>query len=276
MSKPAGKCVFCGGPGLTKGHVWPDWLGKVLPQTATHHEHETGRFETFTPSIPGPEHSTRIHQGQARSRKPRNTCKKCNSGWMSRIEELAIPFMVPLIRGERMLLSPFGQLAVSALICLIGMRLEFLGVQRAVSQTDRDWLREHRWPSSDWKIWIARYAGEKSQDHFAKYYAAQLGSVPPERVGPEHCNVRVATLVIGQLCTHSFYSPVDTIDGYDGTRISRVWPPVNNEIETGLTGRLSDKAVLWLHEAFARESPPDPTYGNHKDPPSSEGDHTQD
>src|SRR5258708_255743 len=89
MSKPAGRCVFCGGTGLTRGHVWPDWLNKILPKTATHHEQETGKFNTFQTSVPGPEHSVRIGHGHARTRKPRNTCVTCNGGWMSLIEDRA-------------------------------------------------------------------------------------------------------------------------------------------------------------------------------------------
>jgi hypothetical protein len=273
MSQPAGKCVFCGEPGLTKGHVWPDWLGNVLPQTASHHEQETGHFETFVPVIPGPEHSRRVFQGQARSRKPRNTCKRCNSGWMSKIEQFAIPFAAPLIRGEPSLLSPIGQLAVAALICLISTRLEFLSTLRAVEKKDHDWLRQHRMPSNDWRIWVARYAGTNPNDHFSKSYAAQLSSLPIDKVGPEYCNAQITTLVIGQLCAHSFYSPVMSLSGYEGVELSQLWPPRATDIDTGFFTPLDDKTVLWLHEAFARDAPPGPSNSNHNNPPSSEGDH---
>src|SRR5467141_1953625 len=71
MPRTLGRCMFCGGLDLTKGHVWPDWLNRILPKTATHHEQETGKFNTFEASVPGPEHSVRIGQGHARTRKPR-------------------------------------------------------------------------------------------------------------------------------------------------------------------------------------------------------------
>jgi hypothetical protein len=54
MSKPVGKCVFCGGPGLTKSHVWPEWAEAILPESATHHEQIIGQFHTFTPKVQGP------------------------------------------------------------------------------------------------------------------------------------------------------------------------------------------------------------------------------
>jgi hypothetical protein len=263
MSKPAGKCVFCGGTGLTKGHVWPEWFGTYLPQISTHHEVEVGPqlFKTFTPDprIKSPEPSIHLHQGPARSRKPRNTCKKCNSGWMSGIENLAIPYAVPLIRGTRFLFDTFGQRAVANLLCLIVIRLEFLSTSRAVSARDRDSLRLHLWPSDNWKIWIARYAGENQNDNWSKSYALQLSSLPTDEVGPENCNAQITTLVVGQLCAHIFYSAViDALDGYEGIDLSRLWPPAVFDKETAHLTDLSDNDVLELHEAFASHAPPPP------------------
>ena len=36
-SKAQGKCIFCGGEGLTKEHVWPNWIKSVLPRDSTEH-----------------------------------------------------------------------------------------------------------------------------------------------------------------------------------------------------------------------------------------------
>src|SRR5262249_25380118 len=99
MAQIAGKCVFCGGTGLTKGHVWPDWISKTLPVTASHHELVVGKWETFTSTLPGPQYSIKQRQGSARQRKPRNTCKACNGGWMSLIERAAMTSMTLLIHG---------------------------------------------------------------------------------------------------------------------------------------------------------------------------------
>lgn len=258
MSNPAGKCVFCGGTGLTKGHVWPDWLGSVLPRTATHHEHEIGRFHTFEPSVRGPAHSVRLRQGAARSRKPRNTCLRCNGGWMSGIEGFAKAFLVPLIRGDDCLLSPFVQFSISALLCLIAMRFEFLsGGMKAITKEDRDWLRSRRHPSQDWKIWIARFEGERPDDHSGGSYALQLVSDPTDAVGPEHCNMQVTTLVLGRLCAHLVYAPDLPLAEfeYEGIHLTRIWPPSRFPINTGEMTGLSDRDVLSLHETYARNAP---------------------
>jgi hypothetical protein len=160
------------------------------------------------------------------------------------------------------MLAPFSQRAIASLVCLIAMRLEFLGIMRAVPQSERAWLRHHLWPSHDWKIWIARYSGQKSDDHFAKYYAAQMEPIPTDKVGPEYCNVQVATLVIGQLCAHSFYSPVIDFGAYEGVRLYPLWPPQSSfDFDSSFFASLDDDHVLWLHEAFARASRPMPQTG---------------
>ena len=84
---------------------------------------------------------------------------------MSGIEGFAKRFLVPLIDGENCLLSAFAQPSISALLCLIAMRLEFLGGgMRAITTEDHDWLRYYHEPSRDWKIWIAGFAGDRPKE----------------------------------------------------------------------------------------------------------------
>jgi hypothetical protein len=270
MSQPPGKCVFCGGKRLTKGHVWPDWLNDILPQTATHHEHEIGRFETFIPKAKGPAYSKRLRQGHARSRKPRNTCLRCNTGWMSGIEGLAKQSLLPLIKGENCVLDTFAQFSISTLLCLIAMRIEFLSGMRAITAEDHDWVRYYREPSKDWKIWIAHFDGDTPDDHPARSYCVQLVSDQTETVGPEYCNAQISTLVIGKLCAHLVYAPELPLTKfeYEGIRLTRIWPANPYHIDTGWMTGLSGRDVLWLHETFARDSPTLPTAGTGDPPPT--------
>ena len=239
---------------MSKGHVWPDWLNKILPKTATHHEQETGKFNTFDSTVPGPEHQVRIARGHARSRKPRNTCRRCNGGWMSLMEDYARPAATRLILDVPQLLDLANQDAVAALLTLISMRLEFLGDMRAIPAEERNWLRCHLEPSNDWKIWIATFGDDNWDEHWSRTYAAQLDSKPTDKVGPEYCNVRVTTLVIGKLCAHLFYSPVIDFKGYEGVELAQIWPRQNAYVDTSDLPVRTGTEILFLHEAFARES----------------------
>src|SRR3982074_3142447 len=128
MSKPAGKCVFCGDTGLTHGHICPRWLQRILPSNATHHEQIVGEMHTFTPQVAGPPFRRQVHQGRVGSRKPRNTCKECNRGWMSRIEDAARNATISMILGNGFILTTFEQRLLASFLCLVSMRIELGGV----------------------------------------------------------------------------------------------------------------------------------------------------
>jgi hypothetical protein len=263
VSKSPGTCVFCGGTGLTKSHVGPDFMNRILPTDATHHDQEIGKFYTFEPKVPGPDYSKQRRQGRAGSRKPRNTCLACNTGWMSTIESNAMPYMERLIQGQAFLLNTFGQRQVAALLVLITMRLEFLSTVRVAKQSERDWLREHLSPTETWKIWIGRYGGARGEENWRMCYA-QLGPKPTDTVGGvggDFCNLLVTTMVFGQLFTHLGYSSVTDFPGYDGLSLYRLWPPGPFDLDTYDLPSMSDQDVLRLHEAFARETKPMPGGG---------------
>lgn len=124
---------------------------------------------------------------------------------MSGIEGFAKEFLPPLIAAEN---CPLFHNSRSQPLCLIAMRLEFLGgSMRAITTKDHAWLQRYREPSQDWKIWITRFQGDKPEDHPARSYCVQLMLPPTEAVGPEYCNIQVTTLVLGKLCAHLVYGP---------------------------------------------------------------------
>ncbi len=260
MSRPAGKCVFCGEPGVTKGHVWPDWLKKILPTTASHHEITTGYFATFEPEVLGLPKTKEEKQGPARSRKPRNTCAKCNSEWMSGVETAAIPFATPLIKGDDFQLNGEGQHILAAFFSLIAMRLQFLGDMRPIPAWDRLYLKEHLEPPPLWGIWIAKYIGEKPDDHWSRFCGLQVvfpDDLPPaDKMGADYCNTQCTTLVINKLCAYLFSSTVQPVIGIEGIRLTRIWPPSGFSLNTAFLPTIGDDAVIALHETLAANSKP--------------------
>jgi hypothetical protein len=69
---------------------------------------------------------------------------------------------------------------------------------------------------------------------------------------------QVTSLVIGKLYAHLFFSHVIDFQGYAGINLAKIWPPFQFDMNTAWFPGLSDQDVLWLHEAFARESKPMP------------------
>lgn len=53
--------------------------------------------------------SKSVRQGDVITKKIRVVCKKCNSGWMSRIEEAVKPILLKLINGTANIITPLEQ-----------------------------------------------------------------------------------------------------------------------------------------------------------------------
>jgi hypothetical protein len=234
MSKPAGKCVFCNQMGnLTHGHVWRQWIGEVMPFDDTHHVQIIGQIETFKPRMKMPTLQRIVRQGHGTSRKPRNTCKACNGGWMSKIESAAKPAMSRLMHGEAMILDRIQQLFVASLLCLVTVRNEFSALAaQGVSANERTWLRTTLMPPWNWQIWLTRYRGSRPNEHWIRHNPLHIASTPTTETGPDKCNTQTTTLAIGELGAHLFSSN-DFLDfaGYDGIRLCKIWPPGNWPID---------------------------------------------
>jgi hypothetical protein len=255
MSKPKGKCAFCGKPGdLTKSHIWPEWAEAILPQTATHHRQTIGEFHTFKPVAKGPEYFQKVRQGHVGTRKPRNTCKKCNSEWMRLIEENTIPFLDSLILSKPYALDIAEQQMLAALLCLVSMRLEvaWRDGPKGIPQSDREWLMDNPEPPANWKIWIGKYGGpETTMDQ--QHTPMQIVSSPDVTVGVEHCNTQVTTLVVGQFYAHLFSSTAwKDFPGYEGIDLVQLWPITHRIIPVLVLPTIAEQEVVLLHETIPR------------------------
>lgn len=95
------QCVFCGRRPGSKEHVWPLWLGKVLPTVPASHrtEHIHSRGDQVW----------RVHPGAAVAKVSKRVCHDCNTGWMARLEERAKPILTPRIQGQGGLVEPHEQ-----------------------------------------------------------------------------------------------------------------------------------------------------------------------
>src|SRR5262249_53082188 len=145
-----------------------------------------GNLETFNPHMRTPKFETKIRQGHTASRKPRNTCLKCNGGWMRDIEEAMIPIMPALIFGQpHYLLQVLSQRFLAAFLCLVSMRIEISShTQGSIPKPDRAWLRKHWEPPPHWRIWIARHEGPPAMDE--RFAGMHIASSPNVETGVEY------------------------------------------------------------------------------------------
>lgn len=81
----AGRCYLCGGTGLTKQHLWPDWASAYLKSPAHNTYHRTLNrtrpvdFGGGRVGVQIRETAEREKQGQPNQIKYRQFCASCNN-----------------------------------------------------------------------------------------------------------------------------------------------------------------------------------------------------
>jgi hypothetical protein len=240
---PPRRCVFCGGPGVTKQHVWPRWAKRVLPDEPSHHSHTRvyGDHTTNPPSVEV--HSPQLRQGSMWSRQIRNVCGTCNGGWMSRLEARVKPSLGMMMLGGDRALSASETKDLSAWVCMTAIMAEFIDERTlAVPVIHRQILRETQEPPNGWYIWIAQYSGSEWENHY-RHFGLGVPMVPIFHGEPK-MNTMVTTFTMGSVMMHAFASSVHgliTLDDESSLRwgLRRIWPEPGS-LENWKTGVVVD------------------------------------
>jgi hypothetical protein len=192
----AGRCIFCGGSGLTKEHLLADWLREIFPRTAKD-THTFGTIESWTPK---PRFVQRVKQGHAGSRKVRKVCGPCNSGWIGAIDDAAKQAIVPLIHGQSVVVTPEAQRAIATWFAKIAMVGDAMRPERSVVlQTDRDWIRRNSLPPLLWEVWIGSYDGVDWRDLGIFQHGGRLDLSAVTRPHKLASNLEATTMGLGKL-----------------------------------------------------------------------------
>ena len=182
----AALCIFCHGRANSKEHLWPKWLvdSVVLDRSST--------IEMMFATRP----DVIIDDGKYVT--CRCVCKKCNEGWMSKLETGTKPILEPLIYDSSSPLDYVKQLALSIWTTKTAMVYECVKGQAAFyTPADRQHLLAWRTPPPDTLIWIGRY--ENSFTLFVENH--YLSNPRNANVLSEGC---VTTFAMGRLVIQVF------------------------------------------------------------------------
>jgi hypothetical protein len=233
MAKAQRFCIFCGGPGLSREHVWSEWTYQFVPKLPN------GTHVKFTAdSVP---HNPRIvesyrsksYQGDVNTIKLNVVCKtRCNNGWMSKLDERVKPTLIPLLRAEPTVLTRDRQTVLAAWMAMKAMVCEhYEQVYVTSTQEHRNHVMENQRAPDFWSIWIGHQRGNAWRTAFSRRTAA-LGPIidgkPTPPNGSYAKNTQSTTMGIGNLLIHliacsipnfRFEMPNDT-----GRYLRRIWP----------------------------------------------------
>lgn len=229
----AGKCIFCGEPGLSRTHVWPKWLHNLLTKRDVHRI-ESSSTPRHRPSagITG-----RMKQGSIFNVKPRLACIVCNTGWMKGFEDDVETFAKPLFSSHAPVVLDEQQVrALARWIALLAILAEHLDRESLiVSKSEMEHVRLHREPPPQWSIFSASLDGDvwrANYAHLTKFVGQFSSREEYERAVNEYWprNSKLTSFGIGSVFFQIFSCP-DTrfISDYRLTSekagLIPLWPP---------------------------------------------------
>jgi hypothetical protein len=150
------RCAFCRQPGVTREHVWPQWLlrlvespGKSLLGVA--HQVRNSSGELVEKSI------IRMWESSKLDLTVRAVCAACNNGWMSTLESRSMIVMRPLIEGRRVVLDQQDQILVAFWAQKTISILSLASPLRSVPHSHLSRLYHSRGPLAESSVWLAQY-----------------------------------------------------------------------------------------------------------------------
>lgn len=244
MSKPPGRCIFCGNTGVSKEHVWAEWLGQVVPAglPARAYNHFWASADQPRKWIAQNSIYQPAHPG---TRKIRKVCIKCNTGWMSRLQSQAKNCLTPLLLGQTPVVSAASQKIIARWSAVTAVVADFMDPRaQCVSAEDRRWLAREEGLPPNWLVWAGRYAGVRWDWGYLRI-GTTLARMPkgttPDEMPP--ANTQITTFVLGRAVFHAFNSPMVAEMGVTFRTLRQMWPWTPSDFDWTELPTLDDDAV---------------------------------
>jgi hypothetical protein len=258
---PQGKCLFCDGLGMTKQHLWPNWMTHILPKAESGAKYgqviSNMKYMPLEGKLAGSEQIINLRPGAVGTRKLRIVCRECNNNWMSKIEDSSKDIIIALMNHEDVILSSDQQIKLVSWIALMAIMVEFTHIpSKVIPVTERKYFLQNKLPPEDWTIWIGKYQGNEWQQryfHKASQFSDQELTVearfknvqnPPEITSPnfQTCVLVVSGLVIfiGSTTRTDIKHEISDLAL---PNMVQIWPLKNAQIDWKPITTISDKEV---------------------------------
>ena len=272
MTEPVQRaCFFCGPTNkpLTKEHVWPGWVSRLLLgwHGSDHFVHRRAVGDTMV-------HKWKSHDFDVTTKR---VCSDCNGGWLSEFENQIKAIASQLIVGNTpvaVALAPGSRALLAAWAYKMAMLLEVSNPKRSAEFfTPADRLRFRQTTSAHWfvRVFLSRYEFEGRPAH-----AMTPRHTFTESTGAQRSFfLKISTVTAGYLamqvmCVRSVTSnelvPADEIrfELSDSARhaVFPIWPPVPGYLRwppdrTMRHQDVEDWTSMWIKAA--NEMPAGPT-----------------
>ncbi|MPY70146.1 MAG: hypothetical protein GEU92_08665 [Alphaproteobacteria bacterium] len=250
MAREPKTCIFCRGNGLTDEHVVPDWLKQLIPKNE-----RTGNLFILTDHGAGRQ-SRQVRQGSPITRQVHFVCGRCNTGWMSTLEDELKPTLANLVLGKTITLSEWQRRRLSTWAVKTAMTSEYIHPPTVAIPFDmREHLRLHRQPHERFDVWIGFYNG-KGRLLGSEHHSGEFSEPGTEPTGVP--NTQATTIGLGQIFFQIAYCGVPQarfhLKNEKISKMRRIWPPTEGEMmwPPFLVLDADDITIILrgIHEAF--------------------------
>lgn len=251
MSDKRKFCIFCGGSGLTKEHVWPRWTHKhVVQPKFTNNDYVQTRKLSFG-GIDALAYKEKRRQGNALNAQVRVVCLSCNGGWMKQLEESNKEIVEKLVKGQDCLLDANEQMLLTRWFlksyCALEARYRNPNDHVSTSQ-ERLMLKEGKIPPN-WNVWFGASTSMKWAASYGHNAHRLLMLFPGEASESRQKNTVIFTFGIEHLFFHLRICPLNKYlhpsSRFPG--IARLWPPRGKNIHWPPGPRMDDDEIDALH-----------------------------
>lgn len=170
------RCIFCDGTPLSQQHLWPNWIGKnYLEPGKSKHDQLVISYNQRHNNIVQIEPKLIEKRGAFRNKKLKIVCTRCNSGWMSIIENDAKPHLIELIERKATEKTTREGEAIAKWAVLFSIVAEYSDPStRVIHQTELSQLYRTRRPSFQWQVWIGQNHTTNKNGNYRHETIAQL------------------------------------------------------------------------------------------------------
>ncbi len=268
IKKDQKKCIFCNGYGLTKQHVFPDWIKKILPRDSTNHHQNITSYALGNNKTIFVHPDLQIKNGHPGSRKIRNVCGNCNNGWMSELEQIAKPSLTDLILGNNTTLSQGIQAIIARWVVMTSIMAEYTDTNTiSIQELHRTLLMSKSNPGEGWQIWLGNYSGNEWVFRYRHHGGFLLKRDQYEKLIKENkkpeLNLQISTIVLGALFIHSVCSLPEVsqnfvFDNDLKESVIKIWPPNEELIISPSSNKITDSIANEISEYFFMKHHPLP------------------
>ncbi len=220
---------------MSKEHFWSDWMSELISHgSESKHIHKIVSADAKIGTNQKVDKSE-SRQGDVTTKKIRVVCRKCNNGWMSKIEMKAKPILTQLILGRDCCLTPEQSHTLALWIAMKVIVSEHSeGGTQVTPAKDRYEFYESGTIPGYFRIFIGNHSTNHSSGFIRQSYmlSANGYSIKPKLKGLQR-NAEVISFYCGKLLVYICAYRVDGLNLdtlFDDSVFNMIYPVGTNNI----------------------------------------------